>query len=71
MPPSSSTALRMLIAGSVLLPFEVVAKMSLALAAATFIFSADARPYATITVAVVLGLAKLRKKYVPLEDKSD
>ena len=68
MPPSSSNALRMLIALTVLLPFETVAKISLALAAGAFILSADARPYAAVTVAVVLGLTKLRKRYALQED---
>ena len=63
-PPSSQTMVRMVIASALLMPFELVAKGTIAIAAAAFVISPGLRPFAMIAVAVVLGLTKMRKRHV-------
>ena len=57
MPHAGSKPLQLIIAACVLLPFDMVAKISLSLAALAFIFQpfATARLYAVCAVCVVLA----------------
>eukprot|EP00966_Prymnesium_polylepis_P229687 5314217-Prymnesium_polylepis.1 len=65
MPARASVPLRLAIGATALLPFETVAKLSLALAAAVFIFQPFelARLYAVVTVLVVQGLARAHRAW--------